>query len=214
MEIKQKVLNNEEFDWEYYDYAGELEQEWRLSQLRYTDKELLEIYPAVKSVITDKLTELGEERNLLVSEIKGKLIEIRDKVRDEFSQWFCREWIKAVEGQQLLQIDRQIERFRRLQFIAQGKMIKGQITDDHIHHALSIPIQNIIPNEAKFRRSGKTLMGLCPLHEEKHPSFFIYPDTNTCWCFGCNQGGDTINFVRLLFGYSFKEAVNYLIGNK
>ena len=47
----------------------------------------------------------------------------------------------------------------------------------------------------------------CPLHGEKTPSLKIYDDGRGWVCFGCHKGGDVINFVRELFGLSYKEAV-------
>lgn len=54
------------------------------------------------------------------------------------------------------------------------------------------------------------MIAKCPLHEDRSPSFVIYPETNSCWCFGCQKGGDSIAIVRLLNNLSFIEAVEYL----
>jgi DNA primase len=64
----------------------------------------------------------------------------------------------------------------------------------------------------KLRRSGRTFSGLCPFHNERHPSLHIYPHNNSFYCYGCNKGGNVINFVRELQGLSFREAVEYLTG--
>lgn len=50
---------------------------------------------------------------------------------------------------------------------------------------------------------------LCPFHEEKTASFFIYPD-NSFYCFGCGQGGNAIDFVIRKLGCSFREACDTL----
>lgn len=54
------------------------------------------------------------------------------------------------------------------------------------------------------------LMGKCPFHEERSPSFFIFTNTNTFHCFGCQEGGDVIDFVQKKFNVDFKEAVRRL----
>ena len=61
--------------------------------------------------------------------------------------------------------------------------------------------------------SGTRLVALCPFHEETHPSFTIFPESQRWWCFGCQRGGDVIEFVRLLEGVGFREAVERLGGS-
>jgi hypothetical protein len=178
--------------------------------IRYSDKELLQIFPEAKVIIPEKITEWGQKKNKIISIIKAKLTFLKNKKLDDFSYWFYRQWIKTNEGEELLEIDNHISRLKRLLMVAKGWKPKGRLTDEQIQQALAVPIENLI--NQPLRKSGKVLVGLCPLHNEKRPSFYIYPETNSCWCYGCNQGGDVINLVRLLHGYSFREAVQYLIG--
>jgi len=200
----------EDFNWNFYDYALDLEKEWWKSLTRFTDKELLQIFPEVKEIIPAKIAEWTEERDEILDTIKKKLTLIKHRVSDEFSQWFWREWIKAIDGEELLKVDEYLARLKRLQSVAKGRTPKGRLTEEEIEQVLTVPIESLITYP--LRKCGKALVGLCPFHNEKHPSFYIYPETNSCWCYGCNQGGNVINFVRLLHGYSFKEAVKYLIG--
>ena len=58
---------------------------------------------------------------------------------------------------------------------------------------------------------SKDLAGKCPFHQEKTPSFVIYPD-NSFHCFGCGANGDSIDFMKSLKGCSFGEAVAQLSG--
>ena len=59
---------------------------------------------------------------------------------------------------------------------------------------------------------GGSLKGLCPFHDEKAPSFHVTPAKNLWYCFGCNQGGDVIDFVQRVDQMSFTEAVEKLAG--
>lgn len=59
---------------------------------------------------------------------------------------------------------------------------------------------------------GGSLKGLCPFHDEKTPSFHVTPAKNLWYCFGCNQGGDVIDFVQRVDQMSFTEAVEKLAG--
>jgi len=207
-----KQRTTEEFDWEFWNYAWDLEKEWRSSPPKFTDKKLLEIFPEVKQVIPEKIKEWGQKRAEFSDTIKKKLTLIKYNIADDFSRWFWREWVKVNEGEELLKIDSHITRLKGLLLIGKGKIPKGQFTEEEIQLALAVPIETIF--NQPLRKCGRALVGLCPFHHEKHPSFFIYPETNSCWCYGCNQGGNVINFVRVLYGYSFKEAIKYLIGEK
>lgn len=61
-----------------------------------------------------------------------------------------------------------------------------------------------------LRRRGKNLVGLCPFHGEKTPSFNIYPENGSFYCFGCGAGGDVITFVRRIENLDYMEAVRFL----
>lgn len=209
-----KIQTTEEFDIEFWNYAWNLEKEWQSSLPKFTDKELLKIFPEAKKIIPEKIKEWERKRIEILDAIKKKLTLIKYKIKGELSQWFWREWVKANEGQELLKIDGHIVRLRRLFGVAQGRGSKDRITEEKIQQALHTPIENIANQHIKLYKIGRALVGLCPFHQEKHPSFYIYPETNSCWCYGCNQGGDVINFVRLLHGCSFREAVKYLVEEK
>lgn len=72
------------------------------------------------------------------------------------------------------------------------------------------PIEDIASNYVRLRRAGKNLVGLCPFHSEKTPSFNIYPGNNSYYCFGCGKGGGVINFVMDIERLDFMEAVKWL----
>ena len=70
-----------------------------------------------------------------------------------------------------------------------------------------IAIDEVISSHVSLKRRGKTLVGLCPFHNEKTPSFTVYPDTRSFYCFGCGAGGDVISFVRRIDNLDYIEAV-------
>lgn len=179
---------------------------------RLSDKELLAIFPEATEIVPQKLRELEEQRDKIVAAIDKRLTAI-DAYPDEMSRWFWRKWLKLNEGEELLVIDRHMARLRRQLRVIQGTPApSGSLTDDLIQTARSVPIEDILNRQ--FRHSGSTLIGLCPFHEERTPSFHIYPKENRGWCFGCNQGGDVISITMLLHGCGFKEAVLLLVGQR
>ena len=59
-------------------------------------------------------------------------------------------------------------------------------------------------------KKGCNYMGLCPFHSEKTPSFCVYTNTNSFYCFGCGVGGDIITFIMLAKKLSYKDSVEFL----
>jgi hypothetical protein len=58
-----------------------------------------------------------------------------------------------------------------------------------------------------LRRSGRQFVGLCPLHAERDPSFYVHPDKQVFYCFGCGAGGDVFTFVMRATGCDFYHAL-------
>ncbi len=71
-------------------------------------------------------------------------------------------------------------------------------------------IESVISSYVDLKRRGRTLTGLCPFHNEKTPSFTVYPDTSSYYCFGCGAGGDVITFIRSVENLDYIEAVKLL----
>ena len=73
-------------------------------------------------------------------------------------------------------------------------------------------ITEVIGQYVQLRHRGRTYTGLCPFHNEKTPSFTVYPDTQSFYCFGCGAAGDVINFVRKIsnLGYAPEDLVGLL----
>ena len=61
---------------------------------------------------------------------------------------------------------------------------------------LANPIESTIGNYINLLRRGKDYVALCPFHSEKTPSFHVYTDTQSFYCFGCGAGGDVITFTK------------------
>lgn len=71
-------------------------------------------------------------------------------------------------------------------------------------------IEDIISQYSVLKRRGKNLVGLCPFHSEKTPSFTVYPENGSFYCFGCGVGGDVITFTSLIENLDYVESIKLL----
>ena len=69
---------------------------------------------------------------------------------------------------------------------------------------------DVAQSYVQLRRRGRTYTGLCPFHSEKTPSFVVYPETQSFYCFGCGAGGDVITFIKKINNVDYVEAVKTL----
>ena len=81
-------------------------------------------------------------------------------------------------------------------------------TIDEIKRRLDIV--DFVSQTVQLKRSGKAFKGLCPFHNEKSGSFYVWPDTGTWRCFGCNEGGDLFSFIQKRDNLDFKETLRML----
>ncbi len=71
-------------------------------------------------------------------------------------------------------------------------------------------IETIISSYVNIKRAGRISKGLCPFHGEKTPSFTVYPDTQSYYCFGCGNGGDVVTFIKNIENLDYLDAVKFL----
>ncbi len=71
-------------------------------------------------------------------------------------------------------------------------------------------ISDIASSYMQLKRRGRNLVGLCPFHSEKTPSFNIYPENGSFYCFGCGAGGDVITFIMKIENLDYTEAIRFL----
>ena len=74
----------------------------------------------------------------------------------------------------------------------------------------SCDIEDVVSGYVKLTRKGKNLVGLCPFHSEKTPSFTVYPENGSFYCFGCGVGGDVVTFTGLIENLDYIESVKLL----
>lgn len=81
---------------------------------------------------------------------------------------------------------------------------------EHLKHI--VPIAEVVGRYVELRDTGNTCTGLCPFHKDQVPSFTVYPETGTYYCFGCAARGDVIDFLRAIERLRFHEALDALEG--
>jgi len=81
--------------------------------------------------------------------------------------------------------------------------IKNRIRD-------RVDIVDVIGHHVLLRRTGQNLVGLCPFHQEKSPSFSVSPSKQMFYCFGCKAGGDVFAFLTKITGATFPEVLREL----
>ncbi|MDD6479450.1 MAG: DNA primase [Oscillospiraceae bacterium] len=71
-------------------------------------------------------------------------------------------------------------------------------------------IETVMAPYVNLKRRGKNLVGLCPFHNEKTPSFTVYPENDSFYCFGCGVGGDVFTFTSLIENLDYVNAIRLL----
>lgn len=72
------------------------------------------------------------------------------------------------------------------------------------------PIEEVLGGYLQLKRAGARYLARCPFHNEKTPSFTVFPDTASYYCFGCGAGGDVITFVKNYENLDYSEAIKQL----
>jgi len=86
-------------------------------------------------------------------------------------------------------------------------LIAREVIDDIVARN---DVESVISSYVTLKRAGSTLKGLCPFHSERTPSFTVYPNTQSYFCFGCNAGGSVISFIERAENLDYVGAVEFL----
>ena len=71
-------------------------------------------------------------------------------------------------------------------------------------------IEETVSAYVTLKRAGSNRNGLCPFHGEKTPSFTVFPNTKSFYCFGCGAGGDVITFIQKIENLDYVGAIEFL----
>ncbi len=74
----------------------------------------------------------------------------------------------------------------------------------------TVRIEEVVSDFVSLKKRGANLIGVCPFHKEKTPSFIVSPAKGIFKCFGCGKAGDSVRFIMEHEHYSYPEALRYL----
>ncbi len=114
------------------------------------------------------------------------------------------EWIE----EELRKLRKEFNRAVRTWEEATGKQLTEKPNFEFDKEAVkdAVDLPEIVEQYVELRKVGDRFHGLCPFHDEKTPSFVVYPDQHY-HCFGCGEHGDLFSILMKIEGMSFPEAV-------
>src|SRR5215510_13558027 len=74
----------------------------------------------------------------------------------------------------------------------------------------TVRIEEVVGDFVNLKKRGVNMIGLCPFHNEKTPSFNVNPSRNIYKCFGCGKGGTSVNFIMEHEHLSYPDALRFL----
>lgn len=193
------------------EFFSDEEQKRCLSYKKPTGQEFLKMFPEAIDILQSKIEEWEEEQQLRLSTVKKALTDLYSLKIDELSTWFGEELIKHFLYPPVIECQKHISRIQRMMPVSHNKTGDDSNNwDEQIIRARQYPIYEIAKERLSLRSLGGKYLSLCPFHTEKHSSFYLYPDSNTYHCFGCQAHGDIISLTMHLYTTSFREAVKML----
>lgn len=183
-------------------FENELEREYRNSLHRFSDAELVGIFPEAIPYLKQRLGYLKKRHKELSLEVLLDLSKVYchdyKEGKEDFARWFGEEVVRVFKGEDLEKLKKEINKLKFL--LHPPKEIKNHITPQMIERAKAIPFDSLI----NFNRAG---FAICPFHAEKSPSLHIQKSKNIAHCFGCGWSGDTIKFLMASNSLTFRDAV-------
>jgi len=167
-----------------------------------------------------KLSELLDQHDFLENRRKHNIAFIQKRADsehwDEISEWFWTYW-ENYQYSEIVYVQRWVKYWMKVYEMAAKVKFepiffepKSEITDEDVARAKEVPLEELY--DGNLRHSFGRLMGLCPFHEEKSPSFTIFQNDNHFYCFGCHTWGDAIDFYMKKNQVNMVDAVKALNG--
>lgn len=176
------------------------------------DEEVLVFKDGLEDIIPIKLEELMDRQDELVKIRQERLQVLTDSNPrvDEVSEYIWLLWTE-IEFEEYYLIKRWLKYWLRLaEKASNNKEVllppqEGGVSEEQIEKAKEYLLEELY--EGKLRNIGARLIGICPFHKEKTPSFNIFLESNRFYCFGCHVHGDAIDFYQRVHNCDLIPAV-------
>lgn len=188
--------------------------------MRYTHQDVAPFVDGLQDILPAKLAEIMAEMDTLVTD-RTEMLDVIRTVKMREGEDEMRDYVAIMYAGQIYvryaQLKKQLRHYLRLMTLideptkqaVQNTTPKSHFDEATLDRARSFPIQDLYGG--RLHGTEHRLVGLCPFHEERHPSFVIFTTDNHYYCFGCGANGDSIDFLIGTKKLSFREAVEALL---
>jgi len=184
--------------------AGVFRQEWA---------EVLTSVPEV--YICFDRDEAGRAGALRVARMipHAKLVELPEAVGDggDVTDFFVRLGRSREDFLRLVEEAQPVPPEEQPQLVKAHQIRPRPAADEELEQLKStVPIEDLVSRYVPLQRSGQNYIAQCPFHEDHNPSFVVYPQNQSFYCFGCHASGDVLSFLMQVEHLSFPEAFRVL----
>lgn len=172
--------------------------------MKYSIRELAEIFPEAMEIIRDKIIEEFEKLDNAKERIYSSYI---NSNKNPEAAPICEVASEIIFESEILPAQRNLNRliWQHLS-LTQPELAQKSIDIQSLKSKISL--KDLAENYGiKLRKLGNKYKALCPFHSEKTPSFYIYEKSNSYNCFGCGENGDIFDFFGKLGNLNFKETL-------
>ena len=129
----------------------------------------------------------------------------RDRAGAPKTRWYY-DWSLNRAKERLKDLERQYRKFEYYWRLSRGKIKETENKIDIDRIKVEVPVGDLIPGQLRKVWGGRVKY-LCPLHNEKTPSFVWYVKSNKWHCFGCSEGGSVIDLHMKLNDLNFRDSI-------
>ena len=144
---------------------------------------------------------------------RARLVRLPDEVGEggDVTDFFVRLGRSREEFGRLLEAAQPLPEEQRIKELVPVPTQAGAARNDEVERLKrSIAIEDLIARYVELSTSGQNYRAKCPFHEDRKPSFVVYPETQSFYCFGCGERGDVLNFLMRQGRLTFPEALRVL----
>jgi hypothetical protein len=202
------------------DRFQEIEARHRAEEQRVNaETDWLAVFPEAKNYIVERAVELGKqlaEKKNSLQLCSKELAQAEDNSERQTPLIIVQALIESEIGhlaKQLHILTQTVHKHLSQQSISKSDVEISLFNLSEIEEARAFPLVDLFERDGRvLKRSGMNFMTHCPFHDERTPSCHIYMSENQYHCFGCEEHGNSIDYMMKLHNMTFRDAVGYLLG--